>query len=91
MADFHSHKCGECGTKWDHERLVNVSEKRYEEAHTCPTPGCGEVQYLKYFGPGSVQSREEAHAKAWTPFNQLMAFMAETSGDDSDGDEEDYA
>lgn len=91
MADFHSHKCDACGARWDHERLVGASKQRYEEAHTCPTPGCDKVQYLKYFGPGTVQTQAQA-AKAWSPFDQLMASLTEPDDDlDGDGDEGDYA
>ena len=93
MSDFHSHKCDTCGAQWDHERLEGVTEKRYEEVHTCPTPGCGKVQYYKYFGPGSVQTQEQARAKAFSPFNQLMAFLSEAdlNDDDGEGDRGDYA
>jgi hypothetical protein len=96
MSDFHSHKCDECGTRWDHERLVGVSEKRYEAAHRCPE--CGEVQYMKYFGPGTVQTAAQAEAlhSQRPPMSaelaRLFAFLTEGEDDsDGDGDEGNWA
>ena len=104
MNDFHSHKCVDkaCGTRWDHERLVGVSEKAYEDAHRCP--GCGKVQYMKHFGAGAVQTRDQAaqiyeaamseHLRPPMPAGlaQLVAFLAEREDDsDGEGDEGDYA
>lgn len=47
MADTHSHKCRGCGHIWEHERLVDVSEEVYRQAHLCPT--CGKEQRSIYF------------------------------------------
>lgn len=49
-ADIHAHQCEECGALWEHERPPrNCTDAEYEQRHTCPTPGCGAVQYQKHF------------------------------------------
>lgn len=51
--DIHSHKCEDCGHIWTHERLVGATDREYEKVHECSN--CTKVQYLKYYGPGSIQ------------------------------------
>ncbi|MEN9605040.1 MAG: hypothetical protein RJB39_725 [Candidatus Parcubacteria bacterium] len=42
----HRHRCSNCGCIWEHDDSCYDNT----EAHTCPTPGCGEEQYRKYNG-----------------------------------------
>jgi len=40
----HQHVCPKCGTEWEHTPNQAWAQGRWE-SHTCPKPGCGEVQF----------------------------------------------
>lgn len=45
----HAHQCPKCGTVWSHDPAM-IPEGKNDEAHTCPNPGCGGVNFWCYRG-----------------------------------------
>lgn len=50
IPDLHKHKCGKCGTVWEH----GSEAAGYGSKHSCPR--CGEMEWRKYEGPEDVTS-----------------------------------
>lgn len=82
--DVHSHRCKDpdCGKVWTHERLRNVSEQKYEQAHECP--GCGKVQYFRHYGPDAAQLEPPKMPR--NPFEVLRMLMERVAEEEQRGD-----